>query len=121
MKTGVVTAKQLKQQIAQDIAGQNISNTPSTDIEALLKKAPVAKMPVKVKPMKATLIDEPFNDPGWVYEVKWDGYRAIAIITPGKAELVSRNSLAFDQFYPINTLLGKWGESAVLDGGPGFK
>jgi bifunctional non-homologous end joining protein LigD len=29
--------------------------------------------------MKATLVDEPFDEPGWLFEVKWDGYRAIAL------------------------------------------
>ncbi len=84
--------------------------------EALLKDAPKSAKPAKVKPMKATLVDEPFDDPGWVYEIKWDGYRAIAKVTDEDVELISRNNLLFDQFYPINDLLKKWGHNAVLDG-----
>ncbi|PJJ83104.1 DNA ligase D [Mucilaginibacter auburnensis] len=84
--------------------------------EALLKDAPKSAMPAKIKPMKATLVDEPFDDPGWVYEIKWDGYRAIAKVTEDEAELISRNNLLFDQFYPVNDLLKKWGHNAVLDG-----
>ena len=56
------------------------NDTEDFDVEELLKKAPKSKAPTNIKPMKATLVDEPFDDPDWLYEVKWDGYRAIAVI-----------------------------------------
>ena len=86
------------------------------DVAALLKKAPKSKAPVSVKPMKATLIDEPFNDPDWVYEVKWDGYRAVAHVDKGDVQLISRNNLPFDKYYPINDALKEWKANAVIDG-----
>lgn len=86
------------------------------NVAAILKKAPKSKAPTAVKPMKATLVDEPFNDPDWVYEVKWDGYRAIASVSKGNAELISRNNIAFDKYYPIIDLLKGWNINAVLDG-----
>ncbi|MEO3403373.1 DNA ligase D [Mucilaginibacter sp. CAU 1740] len=89
----------------------------SFDVEALLKKAPKSKAPRNIKPMKATLVDEPFDDQDWLYEVKWDGYRAIAIIDDkDNAELISRNNLPFDKYYPINKLLQDWKLNAVIDG-----
>ena len=36
--------------------------------------------------MLATLANEVPQGPGWVYEVKWDGYRAIATVTRGRGE-----------------------------------
>lgn len=66
--------------------------------------------------MKATLVDEPFDDPDWVYEVKWDGYRAIARINKGEVELISRNNLPFEKYYPIIKSLKNWKTSAVIDG-----
>ena len=84
--------------------------------ESLLKSAPKAKMPVKLQPMKATLVREPFDDAGWVYEIKWDGYRSLAVITSKHAELISRNNISFDQFHPIADALAKWGVQAVIDG-----
>jgi bifunctional non-homologous end joining protein LigD len=40
----------------------------------------------------ATLIDAPFDDDGWIFEIKWDGYRAIATVDAhGKLSLRSRN------------------------------
>jgi len=92
------------------------SETPDFDIASLLKSAPKTKPPVSIKPMKATLVDAPFDDPDWLYEVKWDGYRAIAIISKTSAELISRNNIPFDQFYPINSLLKSWKLDAVIDG-----
>ena len=47
-------------------------------LEKILKSAPKSKVPANIKPMKATLVDEPFDEPGWLFEVKWDGYRAVA-------------------------------------------
>ncbi|MBE9585798.1 DNA ligase D [Mucilaginibacter sp. JRF] len=92
------------------------SEKPDLDVAKLLKSAPKRKSPVKVKPMKATLVDEPFDDPDWLYEVKWDGYRAIAVINTRSAELISRNNIPFDKYYPINNLLKDWKINAVIDG-----
>jgi bifunctional non-homologous end joining protein LigD len=45
----------------------------------------------RYKPMLATLAKELPKGDGWLYEVKWDGYRAIAYVRGGEAEFVSRN------------------------------
>jgi bifunctional non-homologous end joining protein LigD len=90
--------------------------TRGIDVAAILRKAPQSKIPANVEPMKATLVDEPFNDPDWVYEVKWDGYRAVAFLNKNSTELISRNNIAFEKFYPINKLLKSWNISAVIDG-----
>ncbi len=86
------------------------------DVAALLKSAPKSAVPKNIKPMKATLVDEPFDDPDWLYEVKWDGYRAIATIDKSDAQLISRNDIPFDKFYPINKILKSWKINAVIDG-----
>lgn len=82
-----------------------------------LKKAPKSRMPTGIKPMLATLVNAPFDDPDWQYEVKWDGYRALAFLNKGKVDLLSRNNKSFnDKFYPIYELLQTWALNAVLDG-----
>jgi len=86
------------------------------NVETLLAKAPKSKVPVGIQPMKATLIDEPFNDPQWLYEVKWDGYRALATLSNSAVELISRNNIPFDAYYPINEVLKSWEMNAVIDG-----
>ena len=42
------------------------------------KAAKAEPLPREVKPMLTTLVEAPFDDPRWLFEVKWDGYRAIA-------------------------------------------
>src|ERR1700748_2683681 len=91
--------------------------TTKADINKILKSAPKSKIPANIKPMKATLVDEPFDEPGWVFEVKWDGYRAIANLSKKEGvQLISRNNLPFEKYYPINDALKKWKMDAVLDG-----
>jgi bifunctional non-homologous end joining protein LigD len=81
------------------------------------KNGPVAKFPKTVRPMLATLVDEPFDAPGWLYEIKWDGYRAVALMNGGKVDLLSRNNKSFNEkFYPVIDALKKWKINAVIDG-----
>lgn len=82
-----------------------------------LKDAPLKPMPHNIKPMLTTLVREPFNHSDWVFEVKWDGYRAVAEIRDGNVSLYSRNLISFNQkFFPIVESLRKFGFDAVLDG-----
>jgi bifunctional non-homologous end joining protein LigD len=74
-------------------------------------------MPLRVKPMLTTLVDEAFDSDDWLFEIKWDGYRAISSISRGKVELYSRNNLSFNQRYPeIVDELSTWPTDCVLDG-----
>lgn len=92
-------------------------NASEIDMEALLKNAPKSNIPTGIKPMLATLVDEPFDDEDWQYEVKWDGYRCLAFINDGEVELLSRNNKIFNEkFYPIHQIIRKWRINAVLDG-----
>ena len=96
---------------------ETTDNEVQADIEAILKKAKKAKIPTGIKPMLATLVDKPFDDPDWLYEVKWDGYRALAFVNEGEVALLSRNNKSFDdKFYPIHNLLKEWKMNAVVDG-----
>jgi bifunctional non-homologous end joining protein LigD len=115
-KKNAVKAKQRPADESQPTATEAIIIPMKSDIATLLSGAPKAKMPEKLQPMKATLVREPFDDPGWLYEIKWDGYRALAVIAEGQAELISRNSISFDQFHPIADALGKWKAKAIIDG-----
>jgi bifunctional non-homologous end joining protein LigD len=82
-----------------------------------LQDAPVKPMPNAIQPMLATLVREPFDHPDWIFEVKWDGYRAVAEIRDGGASLYSRNGISFDKkFFPIVGSLRKLRFDAVLDG-----
>ena len=61
---------------------------------------------------------QPFDNLGWIFEMKWDGYRAIATISTGRVNLWSRNGLSLDSKYPtISQELKKLKvKSAIIDG-----
>ncbi|MEJ7643883.1 MAG: non-homologous end-joining DNA ligase [Chryseolinea sp.] len=71
-----------------------------------------------IEPMKAqpsTL--KAFDSPEWVFEIKWDGYRAIAEIQKSGNKLYSRNGLTFDKAYPaVFNALKVIQKEAILDG-----
>ncbi len=70
-----------------------------------------------IKPMLATLVDEPFDREDWLFEIKWDGYRAIAEVDHGDVKLYSRNGISFaDRFSPVFKALEKLKHKAVIDG-----
>jgi len=104
------------QELAKEVE-TNDAETTKVDITKILNSAPKSKVPANIKPMKATLVDEPFDEPGWLFEVKWDGYRAVAVLDKKEgASLISRNNLPFEKYYPINEALKSWKMDAVLDG-----
>ena len=75
------------------------------------------KFPTLLQPMLATLVDKPFDEEGWLYEVKWDGYRTIALLNSKSTNLLSRNNKSFNEkFYPVYDALKDLKINAVLDG-----
>ncbi|MFT3824875.1 MAG: non-homologous end-joining DNA ligase [Chitinophagaceae bacterium] len=67
--------------------------------------------------MLAKLHDKAFDDKDWVYEIKWDGYRAIAEINGSRSRLYSRNGLSFEHKYPlIFEQLGTIKQKMIIDG-----
>ncbi len=80
--------------------------------------AKAAPMPTTIQPMLATPIEKPFDDPNWLFEIKWDGYRAIAFVEKGTVRLVSRNQNELTaQFSELKTLPDSLGaKTAILDG-----
>jgi bifunctional non-homologous end joining protein LigD len=60
----------------------------------------MARIPFRIAPMLATLVDSPFNRPGWIYEEKYDGVRMLAYKEGSKVTLVSRNAIDRTGRYP---------------------
>ena len=59
----------------------------------------------------------PFDDKEWIFEIKWDGYRAISEVKDGEVKLYSRNGNSFKNAYPLVTAaLQKIKHNVLLDG-----
>jgi ATP-dependent DNA ligase len=56
------------------------------------------------QPMPLSRRPRPFNHPEWLFELKYDGFRALARIEPGKAQLISRNGHPFASFLDLAEL-----------------
>jgi len=92
-------------------------NGTSESEEINEKKGRKSGFPKTISPMLATLVDKPFDEPGWIYEIKWDGYRALGLVNKNKVSLISRNNKSFnDKFYPIYQALKDLDIQAVVDG-----
>jgi bifunctional non-homologous end joining protein LigD len=101
-------------QVKPPAAKNDIKKIASANI---ISKGHKAKFPTIVIPMLATLVDKPFHQEGWQYEIKWDGYRTIALCDKNKVELRSRNDKSFNEkFYPIYKSIQQWNLRAVIDG-----
>jgi len=103
--------------VVKNKKGRDEGQNAAPDVAKLLRNAPKSAILKNIKPMLATLVDSAFDDEDWQYEVKWDGYRALAFLNKDKVELLSRNKKSFNEkFYPIYELLKSLKINAVLDG-----
>ncbi len=95
------------------------ANSASSAIEALALAGAVKKpMPTVIHPMLATPIAKAFDGPEWVFEIKWDGYRAVAFIEDGRVRFVSRSQNDLTAQFPELGSLPQFvkAERAILDG-----
>ncbi len=94
------------------------SSAPSASSAVLVSRPVKRPMPAAIHPMLAESIDEPFDGADWLFEIKWDGYRAVAFIADGKVRLVSRNQNELTARYPeLKDMAGfVKAKNAILDG-----
>jgi bifunctional non-homologous end joining protein LigD len=95
------------------------ASVPSASSVVQASAAPVKRpMPAKIHPMLAESVEKPFDGAEWLFEIKWDGYRAIAFVEGGKVRLVSRNQNDLTPRYPELKDMGKFihAKTAILDG-----
>jgi bifunctional non-homologous end joining protein LigD len=127
----VLTGRTNDELARKNLVGQKRSGEKKEGAQQLLQlfldnniivKKKTSQFPHLVKPMLARLTNTPFDNKDWVFEVKWDGVRAILLYNKAKAitEIQSRNGKNITHRYPeiikaISTLV-KSNESIVLDG-----
>jgi bifunctional non-homologous end joining protein LigD len=77
-----------------------------------------AERPAFVPPMLATLVAVPFDDPGWLFEVKWDGFRVEAVVDDGGVRLWTRGEQDAGRYFGEFLEPPTWiaARRAVVDG-----
>ena len=95
-----------------------ISRAPAAQAEIDLSGAATQPMPEFVEPMLATLTDEAFDNPDWLFEIKWDGYRMEAIVRDGTVRLRTRNGKDGETYFPGFLTPPTWigAREAIVDG-----
>jgi bifunctional non-homologous end joining protein LigD len=85
---------------------------------AAVKGARKAEMPAALEPMLATLVEKAPRGEEWLYEVKWDGIRAIAFLDSEEVRITSRSGLRCERQYPELAVVPHQigGQTAILDG-----
>lgn len=119
--TSALSGKSMKQ--LSEVGAVWDSKTDKMDTSAVLKprqKISKARLPpvAFIEPMKARIVDTPPESRGWVYEIKFDGYRAIAFKNGLDVRLFSRNEKDFAERFPeiIEGISAMQIEEAVIDG-----
>ncbi len=94
------------------------ANLPARTTAAKLEGGLKAAMPTTITPMLASLADAAPTGPDWVYEIKWDGVRALAFIENGEVRWFGRKGTPIDRQYPELSVLphSVKASSAILDG-----
>ncbi len=79
---------------------------------------PLDPFPSVVQPMLPTLFKTPFSNPHWIFEPKWDGYRAICFVRNDEVRLVSRRRNDLTAKFPVLQSIPESikAKSAVMDG-----
>ena len=104
--------------ISIDVQGNKRNLSSIIELEKRkLSNSQASKMPQDIKPMLATLVDEPFNDENWQFELKLDGYRCLTYLRNGHVDIRSRNNNSFNtKFESVHNALEDWKINAVVDG-----
>ncbi len=104
-----VATKRTQQEIAEETAALNVSD---------LKGARKAAAPSSLEPMLATAVTAPPGGSHWIYEIKWDGVRALCSIENGSLQIHSRRGNRAEKQYPELADLPKHvsAKTAWLDG-----
>jgi bifunctional non-homologous end joining protein LigD len=116
-------AKRKKSAVKKNSSAARTITAPDNDPSSSsavkdLKGAVKRPMPTVIHPMLASVTEKPFDDPNWFFEIKWDGYRAVAFIENGGVRLVSRNQNDLTARYPELKVLSNQinAKTAILDG-----
>ncbi|HEX3685038.1 MAG TPA: DNA ligase D [Bryobacteraceae bacterium] len=86
-----VATKRTQDEIADDVEPVSVADLPG---------ARKAGAPGNLEPMLATAVTKPPSGPQWIYEIKWDGVRALCLVKNGSLEIHSRTGKRCERQYP---------------------
>ncbi len=97
--------------------GVVVANAPKVKLK-MPEGARAASMPTRFRAALATLAENPSSDPSWLFEIKWDGIRALACVKDGKLKLVSRANRDITREYPDLSMIANSinAKEACIDG-----
>ena len=81
------------------------------------RSRPPAALPELVSPTSAA---KPPSGPGWIHEIKYDGYRIMAQRAQGGTRLFTRNGHDWSTRYPVAAVEALWARSRVAGSGPPY-
>ena len=98
--------------------GYPAAETAGAKGPAALEGAVAASMPAAVKPMLASLVEDAFSASDWIFELKWDGIRALVWVRGDESRLYTRTGRDVTSHYlelsQLSTNLAV--DEAILDG-----
>jgi bifunctional non-homologous end joining protein LigD len=107
------------EEYARSVSSGRTQEEIAQELPPVKAHKPGAKMPDRVVPMTAQIgKGDPPPGHDWLYEIKWDGVRAICTIDDGRLHMVSRNGNSMDRQYPELSILPHHvkARQAILDG-----
>jgi bifunctional non-homologous end joining protein LigD len=106
-----------KDSASKSTTRKSSANSASSAVKGLAG-AEARAMPGVIHPMLAISAAEAFDNPEWLFEIKWDGYRAVAFIEDGRVRLVSRTQNDLTAQFPELGRLAQFvkAKQAILDG-----
>ena len=125
-KNWLLIKKKDSQGVKSKVSTKPVNKAPRPDVSASGQNAihfgeligtKSSSQPTNLSPMLAKLAEGPFDDPNWLYEIKWDGFRILAYNKAGKVSLKSRGNKDYSNiFKPIAEALEELEFDCIIDG-----
>ena len=120
VKTGRTMEQIASGKAAKELAGwkTRYRAVPPSARAPITKGAKAGNLPTFQPPQLCTLVDSVPTGPGWIHEVKYDGYRALVAVAGGKAKVFTRSGLDWTDKFPgiVEAAEGLPVGSALIDG-----
>ena len=106
------------EEVAAGVAPRFEASPPGAQPSLEALGALARPFPGFIEPMLATLASNAFDDPAWLFEIKWDGYRVEALVRDGRVSLHTRNGKDAGTYFPGLLSPPDWiaAREAIVDG-----